>query len=377
MKAIKKNLGDVHLVVGAKGSPLQLILSSIYHIDYPTGNIPLDQVNYLKKHPFVEQAIPMSLGDNYKNYRIVGTEHTYADLYSAKLREGALWERNLEVTIGSGVAKKLGLNIGDSFVGSHGMVQEEIEHKHDEHAYKVVGIFEKSSTILDHLILCNTESFWLVHEGHGGSGVSLDVMSNTAKHEHHHHEEKKEDSPEVTSVLLRFKERAIPRAMASLPGTIRKKADLITADPELETHKLLDLVGNALILIQYLAIIIMLISALSVFISLFQSLKERKYEIALIRVMGATKAKVFYVIILEGLIISGIGFALGTLLCHSGIELLSFVLEKNYNYSISGWVFLNEEIILLLISLGIGFIASLIPAIRAYNSEISVILNRD
>ena len=105
----EKNLAEVDLVIGAKGSPLQMILSSMYHIDAPTGNIALKEIRpFLNpRHPLIEEALPMSMGDSYKGYRIVGTDHKILDWYGVQLAEGDIWKQNFEVTIGSTVALSL------------------------------------------------------------------------------------------------------------------------------------------------------------------------------------------------------------------------------------------------------------------------------
>ena len=110
-----KNKRGIDLVVGAKGSPLQLILANVYHIDFPTGNIKLDQAKGLTRNRLVKSAIPLALGDSYNGFRIVGTNHDYINLYQGEVADGKLWSYNLEATIGPNVAKRLGLKIGDEF----------------------------------------------------------------------------------------------------------------------------------------------------------------------------------------------------------------------------------------------------------------------
>jgi putative ABC transport system permease protein len=137
---LKNNVANIDLVVGAKGSPLQLILAGIYHIDHPTGNIQYKDALELTKNPLVKQAVPLALGDSYHGFRIVGTNQTYPDLYHGQLKEGKPWKSDFEANIGSKVAEKTGLRIGDHFAGVHGFI-EEAGHAHDEHEYAVTGIF--------------------------------------------------------------------------------------------------------------------------------------------------------------------------------------------------------------------------------------------
>jgi putative ABC transport system permease protein len=124
-----------------------------------------------------------------------------------------------------------------------------------------------------------------------------------------------------------------------------------------------------------LAIIIAIVSALSIFISLYRSMKERKYELALLRVMGASRVNIFMLIILEGLILASIGYIFGALISHLSMEWMAGYLKSDFRYNFTGWVFLNEEWILFGVSLIIGFIASIIPAIQSARSDIHKILS--
>jgi putative ABC transport system permease protein len=114
-KQLENNIAGIDMVIGAKGSPLQLILSQFFHIDAPTGNISFSEFSKVSRHPLVEKAIPMSFGDSYEGYRIVGTNHDYPEHYSVELSEGSLWNKPMEAVIGHNVAQELKLGIGDTF----------------------------------------------------------------------------------------------------------------------------------------------------------------------------------------------------------------------------------------------------------------------
>ena len=189
----EQNLAGIDLVIGAKGSPLQLILCNMYHVDNPTGNISLQEARpFLNpKHPLISLAVPLSLGDNYRGYRIVGTSYRLVDsVYSGQIAEGKLWQEDLEVTVGAEVALRTGLRIGDRFHSAHGLVDDGINiHDHGD-GFEVVGILQASGTVLDQLILTNTSSIWAVHEHEEESALpesSQEVEEH--KHEGHHHED--------------------------------------------------------------------------------------------------------------------------------------------------------------------------------------------
>lgn len=380
----ESNLAGVDLVVGAKGSPLQLILCSMYHIDAPTGNISLAEARpFLNpKHPIVEEAIPLSLGDNYRDHRIVGTTQNILDWYSAEIAAGSVWERNFEVTIGAQVAADLRMGLGSEFNSSHGMVtSEEIDHSHDQ-TFKVVGILEPTGTVIDQLILTTPQSFWLVHEHEEGEeGTEAEEEDHDHEghdHEGHDHEVEHEIPPslldepgekEITSLLLRFKGRNYQAL--NMQRNINENTDLQAATPAIEINRIFSQFNRAEKMLRILAIVIIFVSGLSIFISLFSSLRERRYELALMRVMGAGPGRLFLLIVLEGLLLAVVGYILGILLAHGGIQLIGMFMKDSYRYSFSGGEFLWQEGVLLAGALLIGFLASAIPALQAARTDIS------
>ena len=190
----EKNLAGINLVVGAKGSPLQLILSSMYHIDSPTGNIPIKSAKALMnpKHPLIDQAIPLSMGDSHQGYRIIGSTYDLVNLYEGKVGDGKLWAKDMEVTIGATVADKLGLKLGANFYSSHGLIIDDNLVHDDAPAFKVAGIFQPTGSVLDQLILTNTQSIWKVHDSHEheeGAAQEDHDGHDHSDHEGHDHDD--------------------------------------------------------------------------------------------------------------------------------------------------------------------------------------------
>lgn len=378
------NLANIDLVVGAKGSPLQMILCNMYHIDNPTGNIPIKNAAPLLKdlHPLIKKAIPLSLGDNYKAYRIVGTNHDILELYGAKLKEGALWVKDFEVTIGKSVADDAGLKIGDKFVSSHGFNED--DHTHDEYSFVVKGILEGTGTVIDQLILTNTASIWLVHSGHGEEEHDHEAHDhnsegNSDTHKDHVHDNSNADllhhmDQEITSVLIQYKSNKNFQAL-NFGRNINENTEMQAASPAIEMNRLYSMMGVGTDALNALAFLIAIVSALSIFISLFKSMRERKYELAIIRVLGAGRTKVFLLILLEGIFLAIIGFIIGTILSHVGMEILAKYLKADFRYSFTGFQWISEEWYVLGISLVLGIVAALIPAVQAAKTDINKILS--
>ena len=380
---LQANLRGVDMVVGSKGSPLQLILSSIYHIDNPTGNIPYREAIKIDNNPLVDLTVPLSFGDSYNGFRIVGTTHRYPELYEMSLNKGRLWSQSLEVVLGSTVAQIHKLKIGDTFYGTHGLVEG--GHVHDEYAYEVVGVFNPSYTILDQLILTNTQSVWQVHNH---EVIDQGKEHHNGQHQNHEHENHTEELtatmlgssssiPEdamITSLLVKFKS---PIGLIQLPRKINETTNMQAAVPALEISRLTNLLGFGVQTINIIAFIIIIVSGLSIFISLYNSLKKRRYELSLMRVHGATKWQLVQLVLQEGIILSLTGTIFGLLISRITLLVLPLFAEQKYTFVSFQFNFLSEELWLLPLSLLIGVAASLIPTILSYNINIPKTLSNE
>ena len=367
-----KNLAGIDMVIGAKGSPLQLILCGMYHVDDPTGNISIKEAKpFLRpNHPLISMAVPLSVGDNYRSYRIIGTTHQILDLYEGQVAEGKAWEDEYEVTIGASVAKRLDLKLGDSFQSSHGLVQDENLVHDDAGAFKVVGILEPSGSVLDQLILTNTSSIWAVHDDHGAE-MEHDSLA------HDHAEEGDwlaQEDKDITMVLVKFKARNF--RTLNMPRNIAENTNMMAASPAIQINKLYDQLGVGMDFLQAVALAIIIVSGLSIFISLFSSLKDRQYELALMRVMGASRARLFILIILEGVLLAIVGYVIGIALSHGAMAMLSGFLEESYQYQFSAGTFLAEEGYVFGGAILLGLLAAMIPAIQASQTDISETLGK-
>jgi len=303
---IQHNLGGVDLVVGAKGSPLQLVLSSVLHLDNPTGNIAYAEAKKIGKNPMVKMAVPISFGDNYKGLKIVGTTSDFLTLYNAKIQKGRFAENVMEVVIGQQVAERFKIEIGATLLSSHGLLANDIE-VHEE-PFKVVGILEATHKVIDRLIITNLESVWEVHE-----------------HEEAHIEDDHAEDKEITSLLISFKN---PRAMLTFPRKINQKTTLQAALPKYELKRLLEYTSVGFKTISWIAYIILFIAGITIFISLYKMVKERAFDLALLRTYGASNIQLIQMVFYEGLLVVTIAFVVGYLIAKSGLHILFSLFES-------------------------------------------------
>jgi putative ABC transport system permease protein len=361
------NLKGIDMVVGAKGSPLQLILSSVYHIDSPTGNISLEEAEKISKNRMVGSSIKLLYGDNFKGYRIVGAEKKFIELYNGKIKKGKNLSKPFEVLVGSKVYSKLKIDIGDDLISSHGL--RETGESHDDQSFKVVGLLEPSNSVIDQLIITLPQSVWDVHGNHDHEEEH--EHDHEKEHEHDHDEEHQHDDREITAMLIKFKS---PMNIIQFPRQINETTNLQAAVPSYEISRLFKLFGFGIETLSYLAYLIIIVSGFSLFINLFNSMRERKYEMALIRTLGASRLQLSTMIIFESIILTISGFILGLLFSRFGVMFVSSLMEESINYNLSSFKILNEEYWLLLLSVIIGLMASLIPAVQVYKMNISKIL---
>ncbi|HMO31726.1 MAG TPA: ABC transporter permease [Lacibacter sp.] len=386
-KKLRADLKDIDLVVGAKGSPLQLVLSSVYHLDAPVGNISKSEAEKLKSHFLIEQIIPLALGDSYQNFRIVGTTEAYIKKYDPVFSKGRIFKTTFEAVVGANVALKAGLKPGSLINSTHGLAKEGGD-QHDTHPYRITGILQPTGSVIDHLILTSVESVWAIHSNlHENDSSNTAEISKNGKegngdHPDHGPDRKEQDdhslvhtdsaSHELTSLLIKFRS---PLGLISIPGMINENTNMQAVVPALEMNRLFALLGIGADTVALTGKAIMLVSVLSIFITLFSRLSERKYEMALLRSMGIFPLRLFYILLAEGIAIAIVGFAFGIVLSRIGIMILNSYGADDYYLNLNVTQVSVKELFLLLITMALGLAASLIPALRVWFLDVSKTLS--
>ena len=349
----ERDLAGIDLVVGAKGSPLQLILAGVFHLDVPSGNVPLKAVEVLRGHPQVALLIPISLGDSLDKFRIVGTTLDYPKLYGAQLAQGAWWTSPMQVVLGAQVTMQTGLKLGDTFAGAHGLGQAVSQH--DAHPFKVAGVMAATGTVLDRLVLTATESVWEVHEKHEPAGASAAIAPER----------------EITLALIQY---ASPLAAVGFPRFVNSSTTMQAAAPAIEITRLLKMLGVGIDMLRALTVVLLLTAGLSVFIALWNAVRERRADLALLRMLGATPWKVAALPLCQSLCLAVVSCVVGLLLGQCLLATAGWLLRLDQSVLLQAWTWPSELWWLPLIATVVALLAAVLPAMGAYRVSVFELL---
>jgi putative ABC transport system permease protein len=334
------------MIVGAKGSPTQLIFNTIFLQDTPVGNISGAMYKQLSNDERAQRVIPFAFGDNYAGYRIVGTTGEIFQLRPGLkekpifvLKEGRFFEEEHEVVLGAAVAQKLRLKLGDSFKAIHGVV-EELEHTEHDEDYVVIGILEKMNRPYDSGIFTPIESVWEIH---GNRSRDVTALMVTPK--------------DYTGLMQMYQEiNSGKDAQAAFPGAVI--ADIF------------DMLGQSEDALAVVSYIVLAMALITIVISLYWSVLNRARENAVLRAIGAGRRDILKVVVIESgiivlaSIISGLIF--GHLLAYG---VTAYMQSTTALYAPVG--FMSEELRIVAIVALLGTAASLLPAINAYKADVA------
>ena len=258
----------------------------------------------------------------------------------------------MEAVIGADVASRTGWSVGASFTGSHGM--EEGGSHHGGHPFAVVGVLAGSGTVLDRVILTSLESVWDVH-----------ARADTPQGEKTKPLE--EEEKEITALLIQY---GSPLAVMQLPRFVNVQTEMQAASPAFESARLFSLLGVGFDVVRGFAAILIVSAAVSVFVALYNALRERRYDLAIMRTLGASRAKLMGLMIAEGVLLALLGALIGIVLGHLLTQALGMLLRARQQVEVTGWYWVNAELWLVALGIGVGLVAALIPALFAYRTDI-------
>ena len=361
-------ISKTDLIVGAKGGSLQLLLYTVFHIGGAVNNIKYESFEAISKNPTVEWAIPISLGDSYKGFRVIATDDNFYQHYrfrgdhKIEFKEGTMPQDTFDVALGSEIAKKLKLKIGDPIVLSHGISNEAILN-HETVPFRIKSILAPTQTPIDTAIYITLHGEEAMHIG-WESGVPSGEKINPERY-------KKENIKidELTSFMLKLKSRI---AVLRLRSDIDKyeKEPLMAVIPALTLQEMWQTIGYVEQVLFLVSLCVLSVGILSILISLYTSINERRREMAILRSLGASSFHIFGLLLYESSLLVLLGCIIGV---GSLYLLLFFIrpwLEANFSIYLENQGLSKLEWMYLVGIFIAGSFAGLIPAIKAYYNSL-------
>lgn len=363
-------LSDTDLIVGARGSPINLLLYSVFRIGDPTNNVDWSSYRTLAADPQVAWTVPLSLGDSHRGFRVLGTDRSYFAHYHygrhqpLRLAEGREFEDLFDAVLGAEVAEQLGYQLGQSIVLAHGAGEVSFA-LHQDKPFRVVGILARTGTPVDRTVHVSLAGIEAIHadwqSGAPLPGVhlspeqvrQLDLTPKT-----------------ITAFLVGLKSKT---AIFKMQRQINEFAaePLLAILPGLTLQQLwslMSLAENALLVVSGLVV---LVSFTVMLAALLTGLNERRREMAILRAVGARPWQIFALVLGESLTLALAGAAGGLALLQGALLLAGSLLETRLGLTIAAWPPSVHELSLLAIVLACGLGAGLFPAWRAYRYSVA------
>ena len=383
------------LIIAAKGSPLDVVLSTVFYLREPVGEVTHEHLQKFRRGEYahlVEKAIPVAIGHHFRGVPIIGTEPDfftelkYLDNRSYRFAQGENIKPDEEFSavIGHRASRRTGLRVGDTFE-PEGIDDDDEEHE----LFTVVGILAPTGTPNDNAIFVNIEGFYDMHSDHYG-------------HVHQGHNHTSDEPRRYSAILLMTRQHAVrplegiavdpnaadfnPAALLAdrayvdiqameLPRTLERTHDIQAISPVMEISNLLtSIIGNIQMVLLILAILVIFVAGIGMMVSIYNSMSERRQEIALMRALGARRVTVMTVILLESILLSLGGGVLGVFLGHLLIGGLSPWISEYTGIAIGFWSFQMAEVILIPGLIILATVVGFLPATVAYKQDVATSL---
>ena len=360
--------GGFDAVLGARGSQLQLVLNSVFHLETSPGNIPWSLYRAIAADPRVDAAVPYALGDNYRGHRIVGTTEELFDTFEPRRGRSLVLEDGgrlfdpvaREAVFGSIAARDTGLGVGGTFNPFHGLIFDETA-QHAE-VFRVVGVLEPTGTPIDRVIWVPLESVYRM-EGHvlRGAGETYEARDGESIPDEH---------KEVSAVMLALRN---PQAGFMLNQMINRQGKVATLAWPIAAvmTDLLDKLGWVQRILSLVAYLVVVIAGAAILASVYNTIGERRHEIAVLRALGAGRSRVLAVIVVEAMAIAGGGALLGFVVLAAILVPAAALIRAQTGVVVELLAFHPAMVWTPLAMTALGGLAGLVPAVRAYATDVS------
>jgi putative ABC transport system permease protein len=372
-QSFHRGSGGYDLIVGAKGGREQLVLNTVFYLSEPVGNIPYTFYEELTEGKYasdVETAIPVAMGHTYQGFRVVGTvpemftELTYGDNRTYEFAQGENFkaENHFEGVLGAVAAAKTRLQIGEPFQAVHGTGEGGQTHRQ---TFKVVGILAPTGTPMDHAVFVNMRGFQDIHSGESAANHHDEADADHDEHGHEHNE--------ITAILV-----CVPKNRADAGRTdvlARAINDGPVAQAVVPTKVIAELFEGVLGKLQWIllgmAVLTVIEAGIGIMVSIYNSMSDRRHEIAVMRALGASRLTVMAIILMESILLAMMGGGFGLLLGHGAIWTCSPLIADWTGVVVGLLQFQSVELILIPGLIALASTVGYLPAMAAYRTDVA------
>lgn len=390
-QAFERGSGNMHLLVSGDASPMVAVLNGVFYANAPAKPIAWSKYQEIAGDPRVDWAIPTQQGDSYQGFPVLATT---PDLFAKfqpeegrpwKLAAGRFFEHDYEVVLGSVAAAGTGLGVGASVHLTHGTGNAREAHVHEEFTYTVVGVLAATGTPHDRAVMTTLGSTWAVHAHDRAEreGVAHDHDHADHDHDHDHDADHQAGGPAVeltdadrlvTGVFIRMATRpgaSVSAAMPQFASELRRQSGFTVADPVGEMKKLFIIVSNVDIIFRAMAVVVLISSAVAIMLALYNSMNERRRQIAVLRVLGSSRTRIFGLVVTESALVGVLGVFTGLILSAAGGAIAAGVLQSRVGLVIRPVYGLEWVLGVAVGAVALAALAGVVPAIMAYRTSVA------
>jgi putative ABC transport system permease protein len=382
-KAFARGSGDMHLLVSADASPLVSILNGVFYANPPRRPITWTKYQQLRASAPWDYFIPTQQGDSYRGaIPVLATLPEFFTKFKPnvgepwRLREGRFFEKSFEVVLGAAAARSTSLRVGDQIILTHGISQSrdlgdyqagKAAHEHAEYKYAVVGILEPTGGSHDRAMFTDLDSSWIIHAHDRRRHADPDVTNTTAA-------DLIDADRLITGIYTRLITREGSDTPANLPQVfdqLRRDTSVTVAQPRQEIDQLFKIVGNIDQIFVGMAVVVMITSGIGIMLALYNSMEQRRRQIAVLRVLGCSRGRVFGLVITESALLGMIGAGVGVAVAVVGVRVVAGVMKQRLGLAIDPTLPLHAALLVVVAAIALASIAGLVPAVMAYRTSVA------
>ncbi len=366
--AFQRGSGNMHLLISRDASPLVSILNGVFYANAPPNFIEWEEFDDLSREFPFEWTIPTQLGDSYRGRPVLATTPGFfTDFEPAagepwRFAEGRAFEREWEIVVGGRAAQDTGIRMGDTLYVTHGLAGE--AHVHKEFEFEVVGILEPSGSPHDRALFMDLSSSWILHahdrrlaEAEDSTQVSLTTAADVL-----------DEDRKITGIYARVISLAV---LPQVHTALRTDPSLVSANPSFEIQRLFAIVGDVNTILVGMAVVVLISSGISIMIALYNSMEQRRRQIAILRVLGCSRRRIFGIVVTESAMLGLIGAVAGVAISLVGSAVVAGAMRARVGLRIEPTLALEWVLLIVLAAVYLSAMAGVVPALMGYRTSVA------